>query len=308
MENTAKNFALQLGSLISLYVSIGALITLLFGIITVQYPDVAQGYWEAESATLSIRWGIALLAVFFPAYCMLTHAVHVTRRNDAGAYLSFTKRLIYLSLLIGGVAMLVDLVVVINGFLNGELTIRFALKALSFLIVVGSAFTYYLYDARGYWREHGALLMRYGVIASIFVATTLVFGFMRIEPPDAVREMKLDAVQITDLQNIQSRIFEYYQLNAMLPKTLDDAFRGIDLPSAPENRTPYTYTVKDTNTIELCATFAYPTSKIEEQQYVTPYYDEFAIKSGNNWIHAKGEWCFLRVFTSQPNIKQIPTA
>ena len=67
MENTAKNFALQLGSLISLYVSISALTALLFGIITLIFPDTAQNSWEYQVATSTIRASIACLFIFFPA-------------------------------------------------------------------------------------------------------------------------------------------------------------------------------------------------------------------------------------------------
>ncbi len=110
MENTAKNFALQLGSLISLYISIVALIILLSGVITLQYPDVANGYWEQESASSSIRFSIAMLFVFFPTYIALTRMVNTIRRVEQGVYLALTKWLIYLSLLIGGGAILGDLV------------------------------------------------------------------------------------------------------------------------------------------------------------------------------------------------------
>jgi hypothetical protein len=118
MENTAKNFALQLGSLIALYVSIVALVTLLFGLITIFYPDVANGYWEYNSASSSVRFGIALLVIFFPVYIVLTRMVNTTRRIEQGSYLTLTKWLIYLSLLVGGVTILGDLVSVVNAFLN----------------------------------------------------------------------------------------------------------------------------------------------------------------------------------------------
>jgi hypothetical protein len=302
MENTAKNFALQLGSLVSLYVSIGALIGLLFGIITVTYPDVAQGYWEVESAASSIRFTIALLIVFFPTYIALTRFVNNIRRNEHGAYLALTKWLIYLSLLVGGATMLGDLVWILNSFLNGEITIRFILKALAFLIVVGGAFIYYLYDARGYWQEHEKQSIQYSVGATVVVLVALITGFMHTETPAQVREMKLDTVQITDLQYIQSRVLEYYQLNSMLPQSLIDAFNGLDVPKAPENRTTYEYRIVDVDTVEMCAVFAFPSSETEKMQYApTPYADQSGIKNANNWTHTAGRWCFTRMFSKQPN-------
>ena len=48
-NQTAKHFVLQLGSLITLYLSIGFLLVLLFSIINLIYPDAAEGYWRLET-------------------------------------------------------------------------------------------------------------------------------------------------------------------------------------------------------------------------------------------------------------------
>ncbi len=232
MENTAKNFALQLGSLISLYISISALIVLLFGIITTLYPDIAQGYYEQDSASSSIRFSIAFLVVFFPTYIILTRLVNTIRRNEHGTYLTLTKWLIYISLLIGGGILLGDLVYVLNSFLNGEITIRFILKALSFFIVVGAGFTYYVFDARGYWQTHEKTSIQYAVIVALVVIATVVVGFTHIKAPAEVREMKIDATQISDLQNIQYKIEETYRIDSKLPLSLETIYFGIEAPKA----------------------------------------------------------------------------
>lgn len=296
MENTAKNFALQLGSLISLYISIGALISLLFGIITVQYPDVAQGYWEVDGATSSIRFSIALLIVFFPTYLILTRLVNTIRRTEHGVYLTLTKWLIYISLLLGGAILLGDLVYVLNSFLNGELTTRFILRALVFFIVVGTACIYYLLDARGYWQSHEKVSIQYGMLVTVVVVVSLVIGFMNIEAPAQVREMKIDATQIIDLQNIQNRIEEAYRIDGVLPVSFHALFIGIDTPKASEGRDAYRYTVTSPTTFELCADFAYPSSKAEQMQYAQPVaQDGMTLKNPYNWNHGVGEFCFKRV-------------
>lgn len=307
MENTAKNFALQLGSLISLYVSVTALITLLFGVITAQYPDVAQGSWEYESAASSIRLGIALLVVFFPTYIVLTRLVNNVRRREHGTYLALTKWLIYLSLLIGGAALLGDLVVTINSFLTGELTIRFILKALVFLCVVGAAFVYYLLDARGYWAAHEKHSIQYAVGIALVVVGSLAMGVLNTETPAQVREMKIDEQQIVDLTNIQARVEAYYSLNAKLPGSLDDVYTETEAPTASDERGAYEYNRKTETSFELCADFAFPTSKAQQEQYSQPYYDTegMIIKNPYNWDHKGGVTCFERVINvAQPlNVK-----
>ncbi len=103
MENhTAKHFVLQLGSLVSLYVSLGFLLALLFSIINIVYPDAIDDYWTIESNHDTVRVGIAMLVVFFPTYLVLTRTVNKIRRSAGGTdtYLSLTKWLVYLSLLL----------------------------------------------------------------------------------------------------------------------------------------------------------------------------------------------------------------
>lgn len=295
MENTAKNFALQLGSLVSLYVTIVGLIMLMFSVITVRYPDVAQGYWEIESAASSIRFAIAMLIVFFPAYIVLTRLVNNVRRKEHGTYLTLTKWLIYLSLLIGGGAILGDFVSVIYGFLNGELTMRFVLKALSFFVVVGTAFVYYLFDAKGFWQTHERESVLYGCGAGVIVLVIFAIGFTNTQTPQEVRQYRLDTTQVNDLSMMQSNIEVFHSTAGSLPESLDAAFAGMEMPVAPEDRKAYEYHVTGTTTYELCATFAHESSKAEQMQNAQPMYTEDLRMKGNmNWTHGAGTWCFKR--------------
>ncbi len=300
MENTAKNFALQLGSLISLYISIGSLISLLFGIITILHPDQAQYAWEAESAAMSIRTSIAMLVVFFPTYIILTRLVNTIRRTEkGGTYLTLTRWLIYISLLIGGGVLLGDLVTVLLGFLNGELTIRFILKAITVFVVVGSAFVYYVLDARGYWQINEKKSIQYALITSVFVLVALVVGFMHTETPSEVRERNIDVQQISDLQGIQSHIEMYFQMNNKLPLEIEDAYAGLEIPTAPEGRVAYDYLKSSETNFKLCANFALSSSKSDTMQYAQPLIMEPSmIKNPYSWEHKAGDWCFERSFNS----------
>ena len=296
MENTAKNFALQLGALIALYVSIGALIMLLFSTINVIYPDLERYPWEVDSASSTIRGAIAALIVFFPAYLVLTRIVNKIRRAEDAAYSAFTKWLLYLSLLIGGGVLLGDLVTVINNFLNGELTLRFILKALSVFVVVGSAFVYYVLDARSYWQSHETESKRFGFGAIVLVVAALVLGFMNTETPAEVRAKNIDDRILNDLYTIESAVQQYYFTENVLPENLQAAYYGMQtIPSSPEGRQAYTYSQTNERTYELCAEFAYAS----EGQRQDPYGDWM----GMTWNHDAGMWCFKR-FVSKPAVTQ----
>ncbi len=303
MENTAKNFALQLGSLIALYVSIGALITLLFGVINSAYPDAAEYSYMGDYTSTSIRFSIAILIVFFPTYILLTRLVNTIRRKEEGTYLKLTKWLIYLSLLVGGGVLLGDLVAVINEFLNGEITIRFTLKALTLLIVVGAAFVYYLLDARGYWQTHEQKSIRYGIGTSIIVVLSIVVGFFHTESPKMVREQRLDEQQVVDLQNMQWRIAEQYRINGVLPESLASVYTDVSIPTPPEDREPYEYNVTSSSSFELCAFFKNATKNPSEYSYYASETD--IILNANNWDHAQGRVCFERFVQNVNNTNLI---
>ncbi len=290
---TPKHFALQLGSLISLYLSVSFLLVLLFGLINLKFPDPVEAYYMVESASNSVRLGIAMVLVFVPTYLVLTRLVNKLRRSEVSdQYLTLTRWLIYLSLVVGIGALLIDLVVVIMTFLNGEITERFIYKALAVLVVIGAAVHYYILDARGYWiKEEGKSVM-FAIGAAIVAFVAIAYGFSYIETPAAVRETKLDQTQVMDLQNIQAKIEEYLATNKTLPETYNAAYGDFPAPTAPAGRTAYTYVVTDTG-FELCAEFAKESNPDEFSGF---FFDEKAlIANGNDWQHKAGTYCFKRV-------------
>ena len=296
MENqTPKHFVLQLGSLISLYISLGFLLSLLFGIINLKFPDATEGYWALESASSAVRLGIAMVSVFFPTYFILTRLVNKLRRQEKNSsYLSLTKWLVYLSLLIGGGVLLGDLVAVIMTFLEGEVTQRFIFKALAVLIVVGLAFHYYILDARGFWlkNESKSVMFGYGALLGVFLS--VAFGFSYIETPAQVREMKLDEKQITDLQSIQWRIQEVLATSSTTPASLADIYGEFEVPVAPEGRPAYVYAPTDKG-FKLCATFSRDSVNPSETFASPTYAPDMIIKNPDNWSYKAGEYCFERV-------------
>jgi hypothetical protein len=297
-NNTAKHFVLQLGSLITLYLSISFLIVLVFALISLLYPDATDYYYQIESYSSSVRIGIAMLMVFFPAYLILTRLVNTQRRKESGgAYIGITKWLMYLSLLIGGGVLLGDFVAVIYQFLEGELTTRFLLKAAFLLVVVGAAFYYYLKDTHGFWLKNERASLLYAGAMSTVVLTALVVGFFHVETPAEVREMRLDETQIADLQQIQWKVEEVLQLRgtSTLPTNLEALYSGVDIPVAPEDREAYSYEVTNTG-FTLCATFSRDSSEISEEFAAKPTYDTGRlIKNPDNWSYQAGRYCFDRI-------------
>jgi hypothetical protein len=292
MEHTAKNFVLQLGSLLTLYASVTALLMLVFGVTNILLSDLATDYYNYQSNASFVRFGIAMLVVFFPAYLVLTRYVNQSRRGEAGgAYLSLTKWLIYLSLLVGGGILLGDFVMIILTFLEGEITTRFIVKALAFFVVVGSSGVYYFLDAKGYWNTHKKYSEYYGMTTIIIVIFSIVFGFTNIELPAAQRMILFDQQRVDALSNIQMQIGEYYRAKQILPDSLADLTVigfGFEPAVDPETEVPYEYTQMAETSFQLCATFSSASTK-QGVQYARPMtgFDE-------NWDHTAGHFCFER--------------
>ena len=293
--NIAKQFVLQLGSLASLYLSLSFFLVLVFGMITLALPDSLDSSWQIQSATNSVRIGFAMTVVFFPVYLWLTRTVNENRRrSDSGQYLGITRWLIYLSLLVGAGVLLVDLVVVIFGYLEGEMSMRFALKSAAVLIVIGSACMYYLKDAQGYWLERQWASILYGTIGSMIILGTLIGAVNFIETPTEVRERKIDEQQLQDLRDMQWAIQDYLQLNNELPATVADAYQGATPPTSPESRAAYRYEITETG-FSLCATFTTASMRSDlYQRSYNNYSDAPFISEAENWQYEIGDWCFIR--------------
>lgn len=289
-EQTPKQFVLQIGSLACLYLSVTFILVLLFGLINLFVPDVADSYYSTDSNQSQIRFSIAMLVVFFPTYLYLTRKVNVFRRQTANAaYVGLTRWLLYLSLLAAGFAILIDIVALIMAFLEGELTVRFLLKILSVLLVVGLAFIYYVKDVKGYWLENERESKIYASLAALIVLIAIVFGFLNIETPESVRLAKIDNEIVSDLQDMQWRIEDYYRSNSVLPDTIPTLYGTFEPPVAPEGLGQYRYEVTSDREYKLCAEFN-QASQQQRESYARPMFEK-----NYNWEHTAGDWCFERL-------------
>lgn len=159
MENkpkaSPKDVFLQLLSMITLYVSAGALIDLLFAFVNITFPDVLNTYSSyLDYMRDSIRFDVSLLIITFPAYLATNwflgkeYAIQPEKKE-----LRIRKWLIYLTLFISALVLLGDLVVLVNNLLRGDLTTAFLLKVLSVFVVIGGIFWYYLAESRKHSTE-----------------------------------------------------------------------------------------------------------------------------------------------------------
>lgn len=317
-HSSVRDFFLYLGSAIALYVSAVSLLNLLFDVINAHFPDVLDYGFDPSSS--SLRVAIATLVILFPLYIVLMRvlnndlAKHKEKRDS-----SVRKWLTYVTLFLAGVAIVVDLVVLINTFLGGEVTARFIWKVLAVLVVAKSIFIYYFYDLRNYWQTNRTRARIVSVIAAVFVLASIIFAFTVVGSPKTQRLQRIDAEKVSDLQQIQWQIISYWQQKGKLPEGLDalaDPISGFVLPKDPETNLgkAYTYAVTEKRTFEICADFNLPTPKtgvpikggmslpsmsVEVDTMYRPGMDE-------NWEHAADVFCFKRTIDPElyPVIKK----
>lgn len=302
---TPKDFFLQLGIIVALYVSVISLINLLFQTINYAFPDKLAYYGDPYSS--GIRVAIASLLIIFPLYIALSWYVEkLFGATPEKRELGVRRWLLYFTLFVAGIAVIVDLVALINAFLGGELTTRFAFKTLAVLIVAGGVFGYYLSDLR---RSAGAPSKNklWSVSAGGIVLVSMVWGFAIMGSPMAAREKRFDDNRVSDLQNIQWQIVNYWQQKGRFPKSLaelEDQISGYRVQVDPETKSEYEFNLGEGYAFELCATFNHSTIGEKERlagrgefEGTYPSIPPIMGKTSpaESWEHEKGRFCFERV-------------
>src|SRR3989344_1299735 len=289
VKMTPKDFFLQFGIIITLYISAGTLLALAFSVINVAFPKVADYYYVP-----SISWPVATLIIIFPVYLILAWLTQKQftavpeKRN-----LAFRKWLVYITLFISAAALIGDLITVLYFYLDGQdLTLGFLLKALAVLVVAGGIFKYYFFELKGWLSPVKNKLFATGAL--IVVAGMIVWGFSVIGSPRTQRLVKIDNQKVNHLQQIQGRIIDYWSQKGALPNSLtdlEDSISGFRAPKDPDTDKTYEYILGEGNSFKLCAEF---NRESGNDQYSQPdYYYGYNGKS-ENWQHGKGRHCFDR--------------
>lgn len=269
---TAKDFFINLGVLVTLYASVAAVLNLLFSIINSAFPD-SLNYYGIYSDSYSIRFAISTLVILFPLYIYLARYIRKDIEiNPFKSDIWIKKWTKYLTLFLTGGAIVTDLIVLINAFLGGEISIRFILKVAAVLLVAGFVFFYYVYEKH----KNNNLLI---AIASAIVLGSVVGGFLTIGSPKKQRDIQFDQTRISNLQSIKYEIESYAFKNKSIPTSLKDldASNSYLTIKDPETKEMYEYNILGDGkySYELCAKFK-------------------TVSDAEFWPHQIGRVCFAQ--------------
>ncbi len=138
----------------TLYLTAFNLGRLIFQFANLAFPDPAALYDVANSAREGIRFSVASLIIAFPIFLYLSLLIGRSIKRDPSKRASKVRKwLTYMTLFVAAAVIIGDLTALVYGFLGGELSLRFALKAITVAAIAGGIFGYYLWDLRQEERE-----------------------------------------------------------------------------------------------------------------------------------------------------------
>jgi hypothetical protein len=142
---SARDVFFHMLAFTALYSWVIGLIVLLFAYVNQMLPDPAWEHydWFQESAKRTIRQSLATIVVAFPVFVVLWRMLlRDLARSPEKAKGRVRRGLIWLSLFVGAVTLLSDVITLVYYLFEGELTTRFLLKFAILFVVTGTVFTY----------------------------------------------------------------------------------------------------------------------------------------------------------------------
>lgn len=301
-KSTPRDVFLYLLAIGTLYFSVWRFIDLLFEYINNIFPDPLDTYLFGSYE--NIRLSMASLIILFPAYLAVTWFLKKDLiANPFKREISIRKWLLNLTLFLAAVTIISDLVTLVFNFLRGDLTTRFGLKILVVMVVAGAVFAYYFRELKkevSHDAKPSKLLVSF---VSIVILIGIIGGFFIIGSPATQRMRRFDEQRVSDLQNIQGQIVNYWSLKKVLPANLaalKDTISGFVPPKDSENGAQYEYVVTGELAFKLCAVFNLPASASDGKS--NAYYSIPMPAYGfgqDNWDHEKGRTCFDRIIDPQ---------
>jgi hypothetical protein len=285
----AKNFFLNLFSIVTLYLSSISFIGLSWRLIDYFLVDTLYlNYFSFSYFVRFVAYFISILLVSFVAFISVTWKLNKFYKEEPILKEArFRKWFIYLTLFVVSLVVLIDLIYIINRFISGEITNRFFLKSLIVFLVGGLVFWHYLEELK---KQKNIFVYKIiFVLGTLLVFSLIGFSFFVIGFPNDIRLLMFDEKKINDLININNFVKDYVRINGVLPKSLSDLksnyyYGGVSFVD-PQTGLDYEYFIKDDKNLEfvICAVF---NLEPKENNRVLDYNKE--------WLYSKGRSCFTR--------------
>lgn len=297
-----KDFFLWAGAMVAFYASVIAFINLIFRYIDYVFPNPLN-YYQVDPYQSGISGFMATVIVAFPIFLVLMRIIRRLIVADPMRQEIWIRRwALFLTLFVAGSTIAGTLIVLLTTFLSGEeLTTRFLLKILTAFIVASAVFTHFLADIKGYWKTYPDRARNLGFSVAVVVAVAIIAGFFIVGTPRQARLARFDSQRVSDLQNIQWQIMNYWQQKQKLPEAigdLADPISSFSIPSDPQTREGYEYKETAPLSFQLCTTFNMESRKMMDGFGMSRPYPTMTVaikgEGVDNWQHGTGHACFER--------------
>ena len=177
-----KDFFLNLSAVITLYVAVGGLLTLIFTVVDKMYPGLmnssnARLLNNFSTYTQIIRSAIATLVVVVPLHLAFVWLIEMDIRSvPEKRNIMFRKWLQYFTLFLSVVIVIVGIISVVMQLLSWDFNLNFVLKIISIFIVTGGVFYNYFRDIIS-GGEHAVSLKRYIQVVVAISVIGIIVGF-----------------------------------------------------------------------------------------------------------------------------------
>jgi hypothetical protein len=268
-------------SLISLGAMALGLGIIVFEVLDKVFVDVSNSYFSMQALKTAFSTLLISTSIYYICSHLLSKSI---KKQELSLESSLRKWLIYLILLVTSIVMLVWLVSILNSFLNGEMTIKFILKALTTLIISAMIFSYYLYNIRQkVVKKKDKIKTIFFVASLLLVVFSLTLAIVHMESPQITRDKKIDENTLRDFDTINMNVNMYYN-NKELPESLQELKSDSNLNSdlgSVVSLEDIEYNKLSEAEYELCADFK--TSNLNDENTNLRY--------GSNRLHDKGYDC-----------------
>ena len=298
-KTTPKDVFLHLFAIVTFYLTVISFITLYIQYINALFPDALNFYYNGISQ--GVRWATSILVVALPAYLISNWLLNKdVKVEPLHREIKIRRWLVYLTLFVSAVTVIIDLMVLVYNFLNGELSTRFFLKIIVVLLVAAAVFAYYFWELKS--KELNSNLSK--ILASIVIAVVLasiVWGFFIVGSPKDQRNRRFDEQRVQALRDIQYQVLDYWQNKNILPtdlSALTDSISGFKASVDPETAKTYEYKVIGALTFELCADFKTDSKDNVDRNgsEIMPIYN---MGWSDNWEHKAERTCFERTIDAE---------
>ena len=271
----------------SLAIWVTALGSLIFDLINLRFPLPGA---QATTDFGSLRFGIAAVAVAFPLFGLVLRRVRRDiAANPARGMDPIRRWLSYLALFAAALILLGDGIGLVVSLLNGDLTVRFLLKAGVIAALAGGVVWWLQQNLHGVPEQPGGRCTLWYALCALVLATIAASAWLTGGPLQA-RLRSQDAGRVSDLRAIYQAVSQFHREQGRLPASLEECNTNpgtfIQTLNDPVSGAPYGYKITGNNAFILAATFALPSRGTESgEDYSDPRREGF-------WQHEAGSTNF----------------